>query len=388
MFEKADQKQQKPVWQSTSYANLVRYIPSGKYFSHMKVGGKLIRRSLKTKSITVAKLRLLDLQKEERQKAAHVTAASNRVMTFGDALKIFRQRLQADPSLKPCSKEYREEGIAAMLKSWTGLESIDVRTISKADCLNWAASYATKVAASNYNNTVGTLGLILDIAVETGSRYDNPARFIKRVPVKQKPLLLPSQAEFAKLVECIANVNKRYSKDCAILVQFLAFSGCRISEAARVTWADCDFDFEKGRILVLGDPETGTKNGEFRYVPMIPDMRRLLESLRAARPEAQLSDHVMKVHECQRAIDSACKKLGIPRFTHHNLRHLFATRCIESRVDIPTVSRWLGHKDGGALAMKTYGHLRDQHSTSMAQLVTFSQSEPENVVPLKQTTLN
>ena len=27
-------------------------------------------------------------------------------------------------------------------------------------------------------------------------------------------------------------------------------------------------------------------------------------------------------------------------------------------VDIPTVSRWLGHKDGGALAMKVYGHLR------------------------------
>jgi hypothetical protein len=40
-------------------------------------------------------------------------------------------------------------------------------------------------------------------------------------------------------------------------------------------------------------------------------------------------------------------------------------------VDIPTVSRWLGHKDGGALAMKTYGHLRDEHSTKMAQKVVF-----------------
>jgi hypothetical protein len=41
------------------------------------------------------------------------------------------------------------------------------------------------------------------------------------------------------------------------------------------------------------------------------------------------------------------------------------------RVDIPTVSRWLGHKDGGALAMKVYGHLRDSHSVNMAQKVTF-----------------
>jgi hypothetical protein len=40
-------------------------------------------------------------------------------------------------------------------------------------------------------------------------------------------------------------------------------------------------------------------------------------------------------------------------------------------VDIPTVSRWLGHRDGGALAMRVYGHLRDQHSSEMAQKVTF-----------------
>jgi integrase len=57
--------------------------------------------------------------------------------------------------------------------------------------------------------------------------------------------------------------------------------------------------------------------------------------------------------------------------TRHDLRHLFATRCIESGVDIPTVSRWLGHRDGGNLAMKTYGHLRQEHSQAMAKLVTF-----------------
>jgi integrase len=56
---------------------------------------------------------------------------------------------------------------------------------------------------------------------------------------------------------------------------------------------------------------------------------------------------------------------------HHDLRHLFATRCIESGADIPTVSRWLGHSDGGALAMKTYGHLRQEHSQAQATRVRF-----------------
>lgn len=41
-------------------------------------------------------------------------------------------------------------------------------------------------------------------------------------------------------------------------------------------------------------------------------------------------------------------------------------------VDVPTVSRWLGHKDGGALAMKVYGHLRNEHSRESAKKVSFS----------------
>jgi len=87
----------------------------------------------------------------------------------------------------------------------------------------------------------------------------------------------------------------------------------------------------------------------------------------------------MRVFGCKKSIATACKKFRIPRFTHHDLRHLFATRCIESAVDIPTISRWLARKDGGALAMKTYGHLRDQHSTNMAQKVVFSEAASTSV---------
>jgi len=105
--------------------------------------------------------------------------------------------------------------------------------------------------------------------------------------------------------------------------------------------------------------------------------------VRNERPDEAASCRVMRVRECQNAIDSACKKLGIARFTHHDLRHLFATLCIESGVDIPTVSRWLGHKDGGALAMKVYGHLRDQHSVNMAQRVSFTKRTGDNIVPLE-----
>jgi integrase len=357
-------------WVKTPYANLIRYEPSGKYFARLRVGGKLIRRSLKTTRIGVAKLRLADLEKEERQKVNNQSAVVNGEMTFDDALRIYKQRLNADVSLKSRSKTYRQERIAALLKSWPTLKESDVRKISKNDCLTWAAIFAKKAAPSNFNNTVGTLRLVLDVAVEAGLRYDNPARLIKRVRVRSKELVLPEHEKFLTLAETIKNVNKRYSNACAELFLFLAFGGFRKGEAARITWADCDMS--KGEIIVRGDPETGTKNWSLRRVPMIPDMRKFLDKVRSERKDEPLTSTVMKVRECQIAIDSACKKLGISRFTHHDLRHLFATRCIESGVDIPTVSRWLGHKDGGALAMKVYGHLRDQHSTEMAQKVSFS----------------
>ncbi|HUZ07745.1 MAG TPA: site-specific integrase [Candidatus Paceibacterota bacterium] len=345
-------------------------MPSGIYFSRIRVQGKLIRRSLKTSSITVAKLRLGDLEKVERQRVEVQGAVEDGNLRFGDALVIFRGKLQKDASLKPRTKIFREERIAALLKSWPGLEKTQVRKISKHDCLAWAAEYSAGASPACVNTSVATLRMVIEVAIEAGARYDNPAKFIKKLRVRQKELQLPNHDQFLEMVESIERVNKRFSRHCADLVRFLAFGGFRKSEAANITWADCDF--EKKEIIVRGDPETGTKNWSIRRVPMIPDMIELLKKLRSQRPDEPAANRVMVVRECQQAMDRAVKTVGMARITHHDLRHLFATLCIESGVDIPTVSRWLGHKDGGALAMRVYGHLRDQHSVAMAQKVTFS----------------
>ncbi len=145
-----------------------------------------------------------------------------------------------------------------------------------------------------------------------------------------------------------------------------------------ITWADCLFD--KKQIIVWGDPQHRTKNSEFRTVPMIAEMESMLRAMRAARSDEPDTAPAMRVCECQKSMTRVAKEIGMHRITHHDLRHLFATRCIESGVDILTVSKWLGHKDGGALALKVYGHLRDQHSADMAARVSFSR--PANIVEL------
>jgi integrase len=367
-------------WQKTSYANLIRYVPSGIYYARLRVKGKLIRKSLKTDVLSVAKLRLGDFEKQERQRAESADSVSAGKMTMNDAIEIHRRRVAGDVSLKPRTRQYHDQRIAALLKSWPGLDKRDIRSVTKTDCLNWSAKLGGKISATAFNHTIGILRVLLEIGIEMGARYDNPARFIKRASERLKTLTLPEPEQFERFVEEIENGGGGFSQPCADLVRFLAFGGFRKSESANITWSDCDL--EKGEIIVRGDPETGTKNWSIRRVPMIPDMIEILKRLRNERPGELAGNPVMRVRECQKAMDRAAKVVGMERITHHDLRHLFATLCIESGVDIPTVSRWLGHKDGGALAMRVYGHLRDQHSVSMAQRVTFSRTKASNVVPM------
>lgn len=362
-------------WQKTSYSNLIRYVPSGTYYARLRVKGKLIRRSLKTNVLSVAKLRLADFEKHERRLSESDEATRQGRITVGEAVEMYKHRKAGDASLKPRTRQYHQERIKALLSSWSGLSEREIRSITKSDCLNWAASFGKDSSASAFNHTIGVLRGILEIGVEVGASYDNPAKYIKRASERPKVMNLPEPEQFRQFVKEMENGSSRDSQNCADLVRFLAYGGFRKSEAANITWADCDF--EKGEILVRGDAETGTKNWTVRRVPMIPDMRKLLEGLKAANLEAQPPQSVMRVRECQKAMDRAAKATGMARITHHDLRHLFATLCIESGVDIPTVSRWLGHKDGGALAMKVYGHLRDQHSVTMAQKVKFG--KPENI---------
>ena len=360
---------EEPLWESTTVQNLIRYRPSGTYFARFKVGGKLIRQTLNTAVFSVARQRLPDKMRDYRSRHESVKAFANGKMTVGDAVEVYLGKVRSSVSLKPRSKDYCAMMIDFIGRSWPALFETDVRKVSDRDCENWLTRYQQQYAPTVVNNSIGTLRAVFDEAVGTGARFNNPAAGLSRVKVRQKRLNLPSRSEFLRFVDEIRTAGARQSKDCANLVRFLAYSGLRIGEAKFVTWADANF--ARHQLHVRGDPVTATKNGETRYLPMIPELEQMLTELRKERANEPLTATVMRVFECQNSMTHAASKIGMKRITHHDLRHLFATICIESGVDIPTVSRWLGHKDGGALCMKTYGHLRQDHSLAQAQRVSF-----------------
>ncbi len=370
------------VWTKAPVANLVRYEPSGIYFVRAKVHGKLVRKSLETNVLSVAKQRLGDVLDAENRSAASQSAKIVGKMTFGVGLDIFQQRQKQNTELKPRSIEYNERIAECLQKSWPSLVETDMKRITKEECMDWRARFGQKYAPTVTNGALSILRRVLDIAIDSGVRYDNPARAkeVKRARVRQKELRLPEADQFLGLVKYVRGTGSGKGGHCADAIEFFTYCGPRLTEAARIFGNDCDF--KRGEIIIRGDPDTGTKNWEIRRVPMIPEMRRLLERLKADRGEQDfISNPVCRVRKFNRSLKNACLKLKLHHLTHHDLRHLFATRSIESGVPIPTVAKWLGHKDGGVLAMQTYGHLRDKHSSEMAQKVVFAE-DPQKVIKL------
>jgi hypothetical protein len=230
------------MWQSTPYTNLIRYKPSRVYFARFRLKGKLIRRSLKTTTLSVAKLRLADMSKAEQQKVESVAAVASGKMTFGDALAVFQSRMQASPALKPRTKEYCDYRISALLKSWPGLSEKDVSRITGTECHDWSIKNAGRNSSSSHNYTVSILKRVFAVAIEAGARYDNPATGAQRVRQRtSKQIVLPGFEKFASLVETVRTSGSGFAKPASELVQFLAYGGFRISESRHVTWEDSRF---------------------------------------------------------------------------------------------------------------------------------------------------
>jgi integrase len=349
-------------------SHLMQYIRTGMFYGRVKVRGKTIRRKLHTSVYTTAKLRLLDFLKEHKTR----TGSEVDIPTFQQAKELYEKEIKGDQTLSPKTVTYKDFILKLIARTWPALGLLRLDRITPTVALEWSGNLAREVSAETYNHTLGVFRAVFDRGVRhlkenVGNGLENPGTHIKRLGVKPKKLLLPEPNQFIKLVETVATAGGGFSQRCADLIKFLAFSGFRISEAKQVTWADVDQD--RNELVINSAKHRQTSSGaRIRRVPIIPQMKELLEKLRSESNGATKPNHtICRVHECQKALDTD----GIARITHHDLRHLFATRCIESGVDIPTVARWLGHKDGGALAMKVYGHLRNEHSQAMAQKVKF-----------------
>jgi integrase len=337
---------------------LYRHESSGTYYALVKKSGKQYRRSLKTKDRKLAERRLSDF----RQKIGLLSHSANASqLTFSDVAKRWLDALR--PTLKETSYRRREVSLK-QIQPYLG--NLTLRSLTSRACDEWAAKRSPLVSASTYNNERDTITAVLAYAHREGLLLDNPARVLKRRRMPKVRIVIPSKEEFTKLVQQLRSLDRR-CRASANLVELLAYSGMRLAEATALRWRD--INFAGGRFAVIGGAE-GTKNHEVREVPLFPAMRAFLERLNA-EAEPQPDDLVIGITKATKAMQKACRLAQLQEFTHHSLRHYFVSNAVEVGIDFKVIAGWVGHKDGGLLVAKTYGHLRDTHSYAMAERMTF-----------------
>lgn len=168
---------------------------------------------------------------------------------------------------------------------------------------------------------------------------------------------MPSLEQMKGIIESIRGAQKRGCVESSRFVAFLAFTGMRKGELAALRWENVGEEW----ITIGADGKT--KGKSFRMVPISKHLRDTIEEM----PKENRKGKVFSMLSPRRALSTACEEMKLPPLRVHDTRHFFATFCIQQGVDVPTVSKWLGHKDGGVLAMKSYGHITDEHSLESAK---------------------
>lgn len=235
------------VWSETQYANLIRYIPSGTFYARVRVCGKLIRKSLQTDKIFVAKLRLSDFVKDQRQ-AVRSSAPTDSVRSLAE--EVLKQS-DSDYTTKPSTKKYRQECLQMLERAAPEMFAMPADKVTQAACAEIAKRLADRYSATRFNGILTVLRALFDLAVERGWCHQNPASPIKRARVSQKELKLPTSEQFESLLAYL----DQHSPRGAFLVRFLTFTGCRIDEARHVEWSESSGLLSRwSRVRVPADP--------------------------------------------------------------------------------------------------------------------------------------
>lgn len=157
------------------------------------------------------------------------------------------------------------------------------------------------------------------------------------------------------------------------LYRLAIMTGCRLGELGAINWADIDMKEHVIHItktlsrneeekIIVGAPKTRTSR---RDIPLVPEAVEIIKRQRS-QLEMRFGYTPMNVFvsfcgeyllstTVQNDISKICKNAGIERFTFHAFRHTFATRAVESGMNMKTLQTILGHSSF-AMTADLYSH--------------------------------
>ena len=186
--------------------------------------------------------------------------------------------------------------------------------------------------------------------------------------VDKKKIEKISDEEQRKLVAFL----KKHLSLTALGIMISLYMGLRIGELCGLTWADVDLDnkvlyvrrtvqrISSGGIgnkktkIVISTPKS---DSSFRMIA-IPDF--LIEYFKIFKGEDQNyilsgSEKIVEPRAYQYRYKKILSDANAENHTYHQLRHTFATNCIQNGFDVKTLSKILGHQSVG-ITLNRYVH--------------------------------
>lgn len=213
-----------------------------------------------------------------------------------------------------------------------------------------------RLAVSTIQVVFRVLNKCLNYAKKIGKILTNPFSEISLPKFIHKKVRALSRTEQINMME----IAEKEKKGRGIPVLLALHTGMRIGEIAALKWADIDFDaglihvnqtyqrigsssVQKKTQLIFTDSKTASS---VRVIPMGMKLKRLLLQHKKHSKEAFVFS--ANGHPCEPRLltyhfHRIRLKAKLPEIHFHQLRHTFATRCLEAKGDISSVSALLGH---------------------------------------------
>jgi len=294
----------------------------------IRIGGKRIRRSLKTTEKHLALYRYKE--KKDELEAEH----SGKKVQFADFCKKY---LDWAWSSKPASTLREKQRLEKIRDFFKGLDIIYLEDITPYHVEQLKAHLKKKeLSRATINRYLqilrGMFYKAIDWEIYTGA---NPLKKIKfyRENSSKKAL---SDNQVTKIMYEALQISKspksELQKVIYDIMSLAVNTGMRKSEILNLKWKDIG----KDEIEVIG------KGGRIRFVPL--NFRANALIIRQLKKSVYVFDVPNRNQPdlLRRTISQIKKRTGI-EFSFHDLRHFFATKLIEVGADIITISEILGH---------------------------------------------
>lgn len=228
-----------------------------------------------------------------------------------------------------------------------------------------------ELSANSVNGIITVIQSSLKRANELGIAKTYHAGAIQRPKVEETEVKCFTVKEQKAIEKAVLEAPKR--KMLGVVVAL--YTGIRIGELLALDFSSVDM---KKRTITIKETcyESKDRDGRFakitdttkshrtRVIPFPKQLLPILKELKAHSKSGYVIENArgeqMSVRSYQRSFEKLIDKLGVSKLSFHALRHTFATRALESGMDVKTLSEVLGHKSA-TVTLNRYAHSMMEH---------------------------